>query len=113
MNRLVQGDVGSGKTAVAAAAGWMAASSGFQAALMAPTEILARQHFASLSRLLEPAGITVGLLTGSMPPAQKREMHRRIQAGEVTVNGETCTMRGKKLRPGDRAALDGVELEVV
>ena len=83
MNRLVQGDVGSGKTAVAAAAGWIAARSGLQTAMMAPTEILARQHYQSLSALLGPAGIRVGLLTGSMTAAQKRETARRLAAGEI------------------------------
>ena len=56
MNRLVQGDVGSGKTAVAAYAGWLCAKGGFQSALMAPTEVLAEQHFRSLSQLLPSAG---------------------------------------------------------
>jgi len=83
MNRLVQGDVGSGKTAVAAAAAWIAIQRGLQAALMAPTEILARQHFHSLSGLLGPAGIRVGLLTGSMTAAQKKDMRRRLAAGEL------------------------------
>lgn len=83
MNRLVQGDVGSGKTAVAAAAAWMAVQNGLQAALMAPTEILARQHAQSLSRLLAPAGITVGLLVGSMTPAQKKQMRQRLESGEL------------------------------
>ncbi|MCI7498241.1 MAG: DEAD/DEAH box helicase, partial [Oscillospiraceae bacterium] len=66
MNRLVQGDVGSGKTAVAAAACWFAYKNGCQSALMAPTEILARQHYATLKNFLEPLGINVGCLTGSM-----------------------------------------------
>ncbi len=83
MNRLVQGDVGSGKTAVAAAAAWMVIQNGLQAALMAPTEILARQHAQSLNRLLAPAGITVGLLVGSMTPAQKKEVKQRLKSGEL------------------------------
>ena len=66
MNRLVQGDVGSGKTVVAAFAAWLAAGAGCQTALMAPTEVLAEQHWRSLSALLEPAGGGVGLLTGSL-----------------------------------------------
>jgi len=85
MNRLVQGDVGSGKTAVAAAAAWVAVQNGLQAALMAPTEILARQHARSLSRLLEPAGITVGLLVGSMTPTQKKRVYRQLSSGEVQL----------------------------
>ena len=85
MNRLVQGDVGSGKTMVAAAAAYCAARNGKQSALMAPTEILAEQHFASLIKLFEPMGITVGLLTGSMTVKQKRILRERIAAGEVQV----------------------------
>ena len=71
MNRLLQGDVGSGKTAVAAAAMVVAAADGAQSALMAPTEILAEQHYRGLSRLLEPLGIRVALLTGSTPAAER------------------------------------------
>ncbi len=85
MNRLVQGDVGSGKTMVAAAAAFCAARNGKQSALMAPTEILAEQHFASLRRVMEPLGISVGLLTGSMQPKQKRLNRERIAQGEVQV----------------------------
>ena len=85
MNRLVQGDVGSGKTAVAAAAIWLAVGSGLQAALMAPTEILARQHYRSLCALLEPAGVRVGLLTGAMTPAQKAGLKRKLADGEVQL----------------------------
>lgn len=73
MNRLVQGDVGSGKTAVAEAAMYKAAVSGYQAALMAPTEILARQHFEGISRSFAAHGIEVGFLSGSMKAAEKRE----------------------------------------
>ena len=69
MNRLVQGDVGSGKTVVAAYAGWLAVQGGFQAAMMAPTEVLAEQHFRTLSALLSPAGVRVGLLTGAIQSA--------------------------------------------
>ncbi len=85
MNRLVQGDVGSGKTMVAAAAAYCAARNGKQSALMAPTEILAEQHFASLNKLFEPMGITVALLTGSMTPKQKKILRERIGLGEVQV----------------------------
>ena len=72
MNRLVQGDVGSGKTMVAAAAAYCAARNGRQTALMAPTEILAEQHFASLSVLFAPLGVSAALLTGSMTGKQKK-----------------------------------------
>ncbi len=85
MNRLVQGDVGSGKTMVAAAAAYCAARNGRQCALMAPTEILAEQHYESLERLFGPLGITVALLTGSMTVKQKRLIRERISAGEVQV----------------------------
>ena len=85
MNRLVQGDVGSGKTMVAAAAAYCAAGNHKQTALMAPTEILAEQHFVSLSRIFEPLGITVALLTGSMTAKQKRIVRERIASGEIQV----------------------------
>lgn len=85
MNRLVQGDVGSGKTMVAAAAAYCAARNGAQTALMAPTEILAEQHFASLSALFAPLGVSVALLTGSMTGKQKKDVRERVAAGEVQV----------------------------
>ena len=85
MNRLVQGDVGSGKTMVAAAAAFCAIRNGRQAALMAPTEILAEQHFASLSRLFAPMGITVGLLTGSMSQKEKRQVREKLLNGEIQL----------------------------
>ena len=85
MNRLVQGDVGSGKTMVAAAAAYLAANNGRQAALMAPTEILAEQHYNSLSKLFEPLGLHVALLTGSMKEKEKRQVRERIAAGEIDL----------------------------
>ncbi|MCI8477959.1 MAG: ATP-dependent DNA helicase RecG [Oscillospiraceae bacterium] len=83
MNRLVQGDVGSGKTVVAAACAWIAHQSGWQSALMAPTELLAAQHVRSLAPLLAPAGMKVGLLTGSMTAKEKRTVRAALAAGEI------------------------------
>lgn len=85
MNRLVQGDVGSGKTMVAAACMWAAGMAGFQSALMAPTEILAAQHFRTLSALLEPLGLKVVKLTGSMKAKEKREAKALLESGEASV----------------------------
>ncbi len=85
MNRLVQGDVGSGKTMVAAAAAYAAVQNGHQAAMMAPTEILAEQHYHSLSKLFAPLGVSVGLLTGSMTVKQKREVREAISSGEIQL----------------------------
>ena len=83
MNRLVQGDVGSGKTMVAAAAGYLAVNNGFQTAMMAPTEILAEQHYESLCRTLGPLGVRVGLLTGSMTPKTKAQTRSAIADGDL------------------------------
>ena len=85
MNRLVQGDVGSGKTMVAAAAAYVAAKNGHQSALMVPTEILAEQHHASLSKLLTPLGIRVGLLTGSMKEREKKAVRAAIAEGGLDL----------------------------
>ncbi len=85
MNRLVQGDVGSGKTAVAAFGAWLAHEGGVQCAMMAPTEILARQHYETLSALLEPAGIRVGLLVGSLKPSEKKAVHQALARGEIDL----------------------------
>ena len=85
MNRLIQGDVGSGKTAVAAAVCYCAAKNGLQCALMAPTEILATQHYGSLSSLLSGSGINVELLTGSAKAAQRRDILQRLQGGEIQL----------------------------
>ena len=83
MNRLCQGDVGSGKTMVAAACAYFCVKNGRQAAVMAPTEILARQHYAGLAPLLEPLGIRCGLLTGSTPAREKRTTAAALADGEV------------------------------
>ena len=85
MNRLVQGDVGSGKTMVAAAAAYLAAQNGFQAALMAPTEILAEQHYHSLHKLLEPLGVKTLLLTGSMTPKNKTLAREALAEGTADL----------------------------
>ncbi|RYG24073.1 DNA helicase RecG [bacterium] len=85
MNRLVQGDVGSGKTAVAACALLAAIRSGYQGALMAPTEILAEQHAANLRRLMEPLGIQVELLVGKLSASEKKKAAARVVSGEANL----------------------------
>ena len=85
MARMVQGDVGSGKTAIAFAAIFIAHTCGYQAALMAPTEVLARQHFDGARAWLEPLGCRVGLLTGSLTQKQHRIAHEAIREGEWDV----------------------------
>lgn len=83
MNRLLQGDVGSGKTVVAMWAMATALGNGTQCALMAPTEILAEQHYLNLRRWFEPLGVRVGLLRSEMEPAEKRRMLRALETGEL------------------------------
>ena len=85
MARLVQGDVGSGKTAVAAAAMYMAVKSGYQAVLMAPTEILAKQHYETLSGWYASLGLTVSILTGSTTAAKKRKILEELKDGKIDV----------------------------
>lgn len=85
MARMVQGDVGSGKTAIAFAAITLAHAGGWQSALMAPTEVLARQHYEAAKAILEPMGLRVGLLVGSLTPKQHRLAHEAIAAGEWDV----------------------------
>lgn len=85
MNRIVQGDVGSGKTAIAAACAYLAYINGKQSALMVPTEILAEQHFASLSPQLSSLGMKVALLTGSTKAAEKRRIKEKCENGELDL----------------------------
>jgi ATP-dependent DNA helicase RecG len=85
MRRLLQGDVGSGKTIVALQAAVIAIENRYQAALMAPTEILATQHYISARRLLEPLGYRIVLLTGSVEPDRKRDIRRHILQGNANL----------------------------
>ena len=85
MNRLLEGDVGSGKTVVASYALVLTVQNGFQGVIMAPTEVLARQHFIGLSELLMPLGINVSLLIGGMSPETKKEVAGDIKAGKVDI----------------------------
>ena len=85
MNRLLQGDVGSGKTLVALMAMLMAVDNGFQAALMAPTEILANQHFETIKNLLGDLGVSVALLTGSTRPKFREELHKKLRSGQMNI----------------------------
>ncbi len=84
-NRLVQGDVGSGKTAVAASLIYSVIKNGYQATMMAPTEILATQHYESLLKILTPAGINIRLLTGSTPAKEKKEIKKALFEGEIDL----------------------------
>lgn len=85
MNRLVQGDVGSGKTAIAAAAIFKAVKSGFQAAMMAPTELLAKQHYESLKSQFEPFNVVVGFLSGSLTAKQKKQVLSDLENGTIQL----------------------------
>ena len=85
MNRLIQGDVGSGKTAVCAAICYHTVKNGCQAAFMAPTEILARQHYETFQRMFAHTDVCVELLTGSMTAAEKRKTRARVESGEIDI----------------------------
>ena len=85
MNRLIQGDVGSGKTLIAAACCWSVWRAGYQSAFMAPTEILAKQHYSTLTGILEPLGMRVSLLTGSMTAKSKQQVHEKLSRGEIDL----------------------------
>jgi len=85
MNRLLQGDVGSGKTIVALMSMLLALDNGFQACLMAPTEILANQHFMGLSELAAPLGINIKILTGSVKTAERRIIHEQLESGDLHI----------------------------
>lgn len=85
MNRLLQGDVGSGKTLVALMTVLLAMDNGFQSCLMAPTEILAQQHFQSISNFLNGMGVEVGLLTGSTRASERKVLHEKLLSGEIQL----------------------------
>jgi len=85
MNRLLQGDVGSGKTAVSAALIYTCARNGFQSALMAPTEVLAIQHYKTLAKMFERTDINIALLTGSTPAAEKKKIKAGLKNGEIDL----------------------------
>lgn len=85
MNRLLQGDVGSGKTMVAVLSSLIAVGNGYQACIMAPTEVLAEQHFANVSRYLEPTGVKVVLLTGATGVKARREIHSGLMDGSIGI----------------------------
>ena len=85
MNRLLQGDVGSGKTLVALFSALIAIDNGYQACIMAPTEVLAQQHFKGLSKMLAPTGVTIGLLTGSTKAKERRELLAQLSCGELKI----------------------------
>ena len=98
MNRLVQGDVGSGKTIIAAISIYICAKNGYQSAMMAPTEVLARQHYNDLSPLLESFGIKCALLTGSTTAKNKKEIYEKLQKGEIeTIFGTHALITDKVL----------------
>ncbi|MBP5389828.1 MAG: ATP-dependent DNA helicase RecG [Bacteroidales bacterium] len=85
MNRLLQGDVGSGKTMVAVLSALIAVGNGFQACLMAPTEVLAQQHYANISRYLAPTDVRCALLTGSTGARERREIHAALEDGSLGI----------------------------
>ncbi len=85
MNRLLQGDVGSGKTMVAVLTALIAIGNGFQACIMAPTEVLAQQHFKNIQKFLEPTGVRSALLTGSSKTAERREVHAGLEDGSIGI----------------------------
>jgi ATP-dependent DNA helicase RecG len=85
MSRLVQGDVGSGKTLVALLSMLLAVDNGFQSCLMAPTEILAKQHYSTICELVEPLGLKVALLTGSSKTKARRELHANLSSGVIHI----------------------------
>lgn len=85
MNRLVQGDVGSGKTLVALLSMLLAKDNGYQSCLMAPTEILAKQHFETISQLVGPLGLKVFLLTGSSKAKERKHLHQQLENGEIDI----------------------------
>lgn len=85
MNRLLQGDVGSGKTMVAVLSALIAVGNGYQACIMAPTEVLAQQHYANISKYLKPTGVKAALLTGTTTAARRRDIHAGLEDGSIGI----------------------------
>ena len=85
MNRLLQGDVGSGKTMVAVLTALIAVGNGYQACMMAPTEVLAQQHYKNIQKFLEPTGVRAALLTGSSKTSERREVHAGLEDGSIGI----------------------------
>ncbi len=85
MNRLLQGDVGSGKTMVAVLTALIAIGNGYQACIMAPTEVLAQQHFKNIQKFLEPTGVRSALLTGSSKTSERRDVHQGLEDGSIGI----------------------------
>ena len=108
MNRLLQGDVGSGKTVVALAAILLVLENGYQAAVMAPTEILAEQHYLTLRQMLEGLGVKVELATGRMGQKRKRELYQKIARGEsqIIIGTHALIERGVKFSNLALAVID-------
>ncbi len=105
MSRLVQGDVGCGKTMIAAIAMYICAKNGYTAAMMAPTEILAKQHFESLSSLFQPFGIKVCLITGSQSQKERRLIKEEIERGEVKILVGTHALISEQTSLGNPALI--------
>jgi ATP-dependent DNA helicase RecG len=108
MSRLLQGDVGSGKTAVAAAAVYLAWKNGYQSAVMVPTEVLAEQHAETFSRFLEPLGMTVGLLTGSVKGKPRKTILSQIESGgaDLVIGTHAVISEGVNFRDLDLVITD-------
>lgn len=98
MNRLLQGDVGSGKTIVALLSMLIAIDNGFQTALLAPTEILANQHFQTFSALLKPMNVTIQLLTGSVKAKDRKEIHEALENGSLSILIGTHALLEEKVK---------------
>lgn len=105
MSRLVQGDVGCGKTMIAAAAMFVCAASGYTSAMMAPTEILAAQHYETLTELFKPFDINVALITGSMTQKERKAVTEDIRAGKVQVIVGTHALISEKTELGNLALI--------
>ncbi len=98
MNRLLQGDVGSGKTLVAECAMYAMAKNGYQSCMMAPTEILANQHYRNMEKLFEPMGVKVGLLTASLKASQRKEVLSQLENGEIDMIIGTHSLLSEKVQ---------------